>query len=155
MGVGGENNGFGSHTCGGLFAFGNKERNDKRKARAGSRRPRRGVWELGTGNQRGGGVPREGVGGGSLREQWRNNVQIAVSDAPCAAQVPPGQPAAVYCDGRWLHYVPSPFTYRKSNAAHIGNLSAAQQTPTNIQLSNIREFGPDWTLTVSLDPGLV
>ncbi|CAG9561065.1 unnamed protein product [Danaus chrysippus] len=32
-GGGSENNGFGSHTCGGLFAFGNKERNDKRKAR--------------------------------------------------------------------------------------------------------------------------
>lgn len=26
-------------------------------------------------------------GGGSLREQWRNNVQIAVSDAPSATQV--------------------------------------------------------------------
>ncbi|CAH4028790.1 unnamed protein product [Pieris brassicae] len=37
VGVGGENNGFDSHTCGGLFAFGNKERNDKRKARVGSR----------------------------------------------------------------------------------------------------------------------
>lgn len=31
-----------------------------------------------------GGLQGEGV---SLREQWRNNVQIAVSDAPCLPQV--------------------------------------------------------------------
>ncbi|CAG9793773.1 unnamed protein product [Diatraea saccharalis] len=76
--VGGENNGFGSHTCGGLFAFGNKERNDKRKARARSHRLERGVgtrWGVSAGCLLWG-------GGSSLREQWRNNVQIAVSDAP-------------------------------------------------------------------------
>lgn len=73
MGEGGANNGFGSHTCGGLFAFGNKERNDKRKAQVRTRLLR--GW--GAGGDRV--VPEEGV---SLREQWRNNVQIAVSDAP-------------------------------------------------------------------------
>lgn len=80
----GENNGFGSHTCGGLFAFGNKERNDKRKARARSHRPGRGV---GTRRQGGGARGVAKGGGGSLREQWRNNVQIAVSDARNATQV--------------------------------------------------------------------
>lgn len=45
---------------------------------------------LGGGWQQGeGGAPRRAGGGrgGSLREQWRNNVQIAVSDAPSATQV--------------------------------------------------------------------
>lgn len=43
----------------------------------------------GVGNRRQGvGVRRRlQGGGGSLREQWRNNVQIAVSDAPSATQV--------------------------------------------------------------------
>lgn len=44
-----------------------------------------GVWEPG-----GGGGGERGVAhgeGGSLREQWRNNVQIAVSDAPCDSGV--------------------------------------------------------------------
>lgn len=57
-GGGSENNGFGSHTCGGLFAFGNKERNDKRKARE-VPPPRGRVWEL-----RGGGG--SSLGGGGL-----------------------------------------------------------------------------------------
>ncbi|GBP52651.1 hypothetical protein EVAR_103086_1 [Eumeta japonica] len=91
VGAGGTNNGFGSHTCGGLFAFGNKERNDKRKARARLRRlaaPRSGSRpgvRPGMGN---GGVRVQLFSGRrSLREQWRNNVQIVVSDAPRAAQV--------------------------------------------------------------------
>lgn len=44
----------------------------------------------GVGNRRQGEGVRgwhSGGGGGSLREQWRNNVQIAVSDAPSATQV--------------------------------------------------------------------
>lgn len=86
-GRGAENDGFGSHTCGGLFAFGNKERNDKRKARARSRRPGAGCERT----RKSGGLKEEGVapprGRGSLREQWRNNVQIAVSDAPSETQV--------------------------------------------------------------------
>lgn len=44
-----------------------------------------------TASRRGVGTRRRGGrlpgGGGSLREQWRNNVQIAVSDAPSATQV--------------------------------------------------------------------
>ena len=45
-------------------------------------------WGVGNRRQggRGAGWLRRG-GGGSLREQWRNNVQIAVSDAPSATQV--------------------------------------------------------------------
>lgn len=44
-----------------------------------------GVWELG-GRGVGCGESQRGAGG-SLREQWRNNVQIAVSDARNATQV--------------------------------------------------------------------
>lgn len=64
-----ENNGFGSHTCGGLFAFGNKERNDKRKARARSHRLKVGCgkWEGGEG---GGGIA-QGVGA-----RYANNGEI-------------------------------------------------------------------------------
>lgn len=56
-----------------------KERRERGPAASG--------WGVGNGGGRGlGGVARAG-GGSSLREQWRNNVQIAVSDAHSATQV--------------------------------------------------------------------